>query len=92
MDEFLVERIRMHHVLLHVCICRYGSSEDVVLPQDCDGGVWYVHDAINFVNEPDITCELVSPNSVSEFIQELVVTQRIAADMKAEALHALVRQ
>lgn len=63
----------------------------MVLPQDCDQGGWYIHDGSNFVVEPEVTCELIDPNSVSEFIQELVVTQRIATEMEKEALQMLVR-
>jgi hypothetical protein len=68
----------------------YGMSNDVVLPQDCDGGMWHVHDSSAFVLEPDVTCDLIAPDSVSEDIQELVVTQRITFDMEKAALEEMV--
>ena len=78
------------HCSSAVPLLSYGTSDDVVLPQDCDQGLWCVHDASKFVKEAAVTCALVTPNSVSEFIQELVVTQRIAADIEKESLAALV--
>jgi hypothetical protein len=68
----------------------YGVSDEVVLPQDCDIKAWNVHDGSKFVLEPDVTCDLISPGSVSEFMQELVVTQRIAFDCEKMELEALV--
>lgn len=62
----------------------------MVLPQDCNPKEWQVHNDTKFVVEPDVTCDLITPNSVSEFIQELVVTQRIAAEMEKEARNILV--
>lgn len=72
-----------------VCFA-YGTSDEVVLPQDCDAGSWNVHDGNTFVPQPEVSCDLTAPNSVSEFIQELVVTQRIAFDTEKMELAALV--
>ena len=68
----------------------YGSSCDVVLPQDCDSGKWYVHDGAKFVKESSVTCELITPHSVSEFLQELVVTQRIVFEEEIRERDMLV--
>ena len=42
----------------------YGSSEDIVLPHECDKMGWYCYDNKNFVVEEGVTCTLVIPGSL----------------------------
>ena len=44
-----------------VCVLRYGTSDDIVLPHDCTKTRWHCYDSASFVVEEGITCELVAP-------------------------------
>ena len=39
----------------------YGTTTDVVLPQDCKEAGWYVYDDTAFVREVGVTCTLIEP-------------------------------
>lgn len=39
----------------------YGTSDNIVFPQDCDPEGWCCHDGKTFLNEKNIKCELFRP-------------------------------
>jgi hypothetical protein len=65
----------------------FGTSDDIVLPQDCIRSGWYVYDGLDFVVEPQVTCELVATDRfIPENIQAMVVNKRMLLDLEKMAI------
>ena len=66
---------------------RYGSSTDIVFPQDSDAEGWFCYDDKAFVNEKCITCSLCDPTaSLPEFMIELEAKSRQTFQAKLDFL------
>jgi hypothetical protein len=57
----------------------YGTSDDVVLPQNCKKECWYVYDNTAFVKEVQVTCELVQGSSLPQHLQDMAEEGRIVS-------------
>lgn len=63
--------ISIYNVYSPIYLTRYGTSDDIVLPQDCKRNGWFAYDIASFVVQPDITCGLVAATSLPAHIQAM---------------------
>lgn len=55
----------------------YGSSTDIVFPQDCECGGWLCYDDTKFENEKSIICSLCYPDQpLPDFMIELKTSKQ----------------